>query len=144
MFTTTHDLPESPVERTESPTAHFATEWVQPDTAVVTAHGEIDAANAQELVDFALRHGNRVNRLVLDLSGVDFFGTSGFSALHTLNVRCAGESIAWASVPSPAVSRLLGICDPDSSLPLHDGVATALSAIQGEQPRLLKLVPQPR
>jgi anti-anti-sigma factor len=144
MFNTTQDPPESPIERAESHTANFATTWPQSDTAVVTAHGEIDAANAQELVDFALRHGDRVNRLVLDLSGVDFFGTSGFSALHALNVRCAGESIAWASVPSPAVSRLLRICDPDSTLPLHDGVDTALSAMQGEPPRLLKLVPQPR
>ena len=64
--------------------------------SVITAHGELDAANAQEFVDYALRHAARINRLVLDLSGVEFFGTSGFSALHTLNVRCAGESIEWA------------------------------------------------
>ena len=124
--------------------AHFATRWLQPDTAVITAHGEIDAANSQELVDYALRHGDRINRLVLDLSGVDFFGTSGFSALHTLNVRCAGESIEWASVPSAAVTRLLRICDPDSILPFYSGVDAALSAVQGEPRRLLQLVPQTR
>ena len=78
------------------------------------------------------------------MSGIDFFGTSGFSALHTLNVRCAGESITWALVPSPAVTRLLRICDPDSTLPLYDRVDTALSAVHGEAPRLLQLVPQPR
>src|SRR6187549_3481442 len=101
--------PESLIERAESHMAHFAIRWLQPNTAIVTAHGEIDAANAHELVDYALRHGDRIDRLVLDMSGVDFFGTSGFSALHTLNVRCAGESITWASVPSPAVTRLLRI-----------------------------------
>ncbi len=124
--------------------AHFATRWLQPNTVVITAHGEIDAANALELVDYALRHGDRINRLVLDMSGVDFFGTSGFSALHTLNVRCAAESLEWASVPSAAVTRLLRICDPDSTLPFYSGVDTALSAVQGEPRRLLQLVPQTR
>ncbi len=77
---------------------------------------------AQEFVDYALRHADHINRLVLDLSGVEFFGTAGFSAMHTLNVRCAGESIEWASVPSAAVIRLLRVCDPDSTLPFFDGV----------------------
>lgn len=144
MFTTTQDPPEFPIERAESHTAQFATEWLHPRTAVVAAQGEIDAANAPQLVDYALRHNDRIDRLVLDLSGVDFFGTSGFSALHTLNVRCASESIVWASVPSPAVTRLLTICDPDSALPFFGGVDTALSAVQGEPPPLLQLIPQPR
>jgi anti-anti-sigma factor len=145
MSITTHTQPASPeslIERAESNTAHFATRWLPPGTAVITAHGEIDAANSQELVDYALRHDARINRLVLDLSGVDFFGTSGFSALHALNVRCAGESIAWASVPSAAVARLLRICDPDSALPFHGAVDAALSAVQGEPRRLLQLVPE--
>jgi anti-anti-sigma factor len=111
---------------------------------VITAHGEIDAANAQDLVDYALRHRDRTHRLVVDMSGVDFFGTSGFSALHNLNVRCAGEAITWASVPSASVTRLLRICDPDSTLPFYSGLDTALSAVQGESPRLLQLVPQTR
>jgi anti-anti-sigma factor len=132
------------IERAGSHAAHFATRWLQPDTAVITAHGDIDAANSQEFVDYALRHSAHISRLVLDLSGVDFFGTSGFSALHTLNVRCAGESIEWASVPSVAVHRLLRVCDPDSTLPVYDGVEAALAAVQGQPRRLLKLVPQPR
>ena len=59
--------------------------------AVITAHGELDAANAQAFVDYALRHAAQTDYLVLDLTGVDFFGTAGFSALHTVNVRCAAE-----------------------------------------------------
>ena len=147
MSTTTQVPPATPeflIERAESHMAHFAIRWLPPKTAVVTAHGEIDAANAQQLVDYALRHNDRIDRLVLDMNGIDFFGTSGFSALHTLNVRCAAESITWASVPSAAVTRLLRICDPDSALPFFDGVESALSAVQGEQPPLLQLVPQPR
>ncbi|MFI5509546.1 STAS domain-containing protein [Mycobacterium sp. NPDC051804] len=147
MSTTTQDppaTPESLIERAESHMAHFAIRWLPPKTAVVTAHGEIDAANAQQLVDYAMRHSDRIDRLVLDMSGIDFFGTSGFSALHSLNVRCAGESIIWASVPSPAVARLERICDPESALPFFSGVDSALSAVQGEPPPLLQLVPQAR
>ena len=136
--------PESLIEPASSRAAHFATRWLQPDTAVVTAHGEIDATNAQDFVDYALRHAARINRLVLDLSRVEFFGTAGFSALHTLNVRCAGESIEWASVPGDAVKRVLRICDPDSTLPIGGSIEAALSVVDDESGRLLQLVSKPR
>ena len=132
-----------PVDRTESHTASFATRWLQPAVAVITAHGELDASNAQDFVDYTLRHAARTQRLALDLSGVDFFGTAGFSALHTLNVRCAGAGVEWVLVPSNAVSRLLRICDPDSALPIAATVPAALSRLQAEQRRLLQLVSEP-
>ena len=136
--------PGAPIEPTDCHTAHFATRWVHPSLAVISAHGELDAANAQEFVDYALRHAPDIDRLVLDLVGVDFFGTAGFSALHTLNVRCAAEKIEWALAPSQAVKRLLQICDPDSTLPICDSVQHALSTVQGEPRRLLQLVSKPR
>jgi anti-anti-sigma factor len=136
--------PESLIERTDSHGAHFATRWLKPSVAVITAHGELDAANTPEFVDYALRHAPHTERLVLDLSGVDFFGTAGFSALHTVNVRCAGEKIEWALVPSSAVTRLLQICDPDSALPVRASVDAALSSVQGQPRRLLQLVAKPR
>src|ERR1700752_758718 len=136
--------PESLIEYTNCHSTNFAARWLQPSLAVITAHGELDAANAQEFVDYALRHAPRTDRLVLDLTGVEFFGTSGFSALHSVNVRCAGEKIVWALAPSPAVTRLLRICDPDSALPICASVDTALSAVKGEPRRLLQLVPKSR
>ena len=136
--------PESLIEPSDCHAAHFATRWLQPSMAVIAAHGELDAANAQEFVDYALRHAPHMERLVLDLCGVDFFGTAGFSALHTLNVRCAAEKIEWAMTPSPAVTRLMRICDPDSTLPICDSVDAALAAVQGEPRRLLQLVPKSR
>jgi anti-anti-sigma factor len=147
MSTSSHApsaTPESLFEPTECHTAHFSTRWVQPSMAVITAHGELDAANAQKFVDYALRLAARTDRLVLDLTGVEFFGTAGFSALHSVNVRCAGEKIEWALAPSSAVTRLLRICDPDSALPICDSVDTALSAVQGEPRRLLQLVSKSR
>ena len=136
--------PESLIESIDCHTAHFATRRLPPSTSVITAHGELDAANAQEFVDYALRDASHTDRLVLDLTGVDFFGTAGFSALHSVNVRCAGEKIEWALAPSSAVTRLLRICDPDSALPICTSVAAALSAVQGEPRRLLQLVTKSR
>jgi anti-anti-sigma factor len=133
-----------PVDRKDSHAASFATRWLQPSVAVITASGELDASNSQELVDYALRDTDRVQRLALDLTGVDFFGTAGFSALHTLNVRCAGAGVQWVLVPSSAVSRVLRICDPDSALPMATSMPAALSVLQAEQGRLLQLVSEPR
>jgi anti-anti-sigma factor len=147
MSTVSHARPASPeslAERTDCHGAYFATRWLQPSIAVITAHGELDAANTPEFVDYALRHAPHAERLVLDLSGVDFFGTAGFSALHSVNVRCAGEKTEWALVPSSAVTRLLRICDPDSALPICASVDAALSAVQGEPRRLLQLVAKSR
>ena len=133
-----------PVDHRECTTASFATRWLQPSVAVITAHGELDASNAQEFVDYALRDMERTQRLALDLSGVDFFATAGFSALHTLNVRCAGAGVEWVLVPSNAVSRLLRICDPDSTLPMAATMPAALSRLSADQRRLLQLVSEPR
>jgi len=124
-------------------TASFATRWPQPAVAVITAHGDLDASNAQQFVDYALRDAERTERLALDLSGVEFFGTAGFSALHTLNLRCAGAGVEWVLVPSRAVSRLMRICDPDSALPIAPTMSAALSQLRADQRRLLQLVSEP-
>lgn len=137
-------LSASLLESADCHTAHFATRWLQPDTSVVTVHGDIDAANAHEFVDYALRHAALIKSLMLDLSGVDFFGTTGFSALHTLNVRAAGDDIRWALVPSATMTRLLRLCDPDSTLPTCASAEAALALLQGEPKPLLQLVAESR
>lgn len=131
------------VDRRDSSAASFTTRWLQPSVAVIIARGELDACNAQHLVDYALRDAERTERLALDLTGVEFFGTAGFSALHTLNVRCAGAGVGWVLVPSAAVSRLLRICDPDSTLPFATTMRAALTRLQADQRRLLQLVAEP-
>jgi anti-anti-sigma factor len=106
----------------ENHSARFTAEW-DTDRVVITAHGELDASNATQLADYfdlCIAHSTP---LIVDLSDLKFFGTAGFSALHLINVRCAGANLRWAVVPSKAVSRLLGICDPDGTLPL---IASAL------------------
>jgi anti-anti-sigma factor len=122
--------------------ARFSAEW---DVArvVITAHGELDASNAAQLADYfdlCIAHSTP---LVLDLSGLKFFGTDGFSALHLINVKCAGANLRWAVVPSQGVTRLLRICDPDHTLPLIESVH-AMPDADDDDPdhnRLFQLVP---
>lgn len=119
-------------------TARFRAAPRSPSATVVSAHGEIDAVNAQQFADFAVSHAGC--GLILDLSGVEFFGTAGFSALHTLNVRCAEVDVRWTLVPSAAVRRLMQICDPDGTLPSSDTVAAALDLLSEQTRPLLQLV----
>ncbi|MDV3126922.1 STAS domain-containing protein [Mycobacterium sp. 21AC1] len=120
-------------------TAHFATRWLEPSTAVVSAHGDLDAANATIFTEYSLTQVKHSTRLVLDLTAVTFFGTACFATLHTLNVACAGEGVSWALAPSKEVSRILRICDPDATLPVCTSVREALSVISAEA-RPLQLI----
>jgi anti-anti-sigma factor len=109
---------------------------------VITADGELDASNAIHFADYFDRciTDSASTPLVVDLSGLKFFGTAGFSALHVINVKCAAAKLRWAVVPSKAVSRLLRICDPDHALPLIASVH-AMPDADGPGDRLFQLVP---
>jgi anti-anti-sigma factor len=114
---------------------------------LITVDGELDAANADQLAAYVQRSTKRCKRVVLDLRGLNFIGTAGFSALHRINVVCSGAQASWAMAPSPAVERLLRVCDPDRTLPVttpaHEPLLKALQA-EDERPRpSLQLVPQP-
>jgi anti-anti-sigma factor len=131
-----------PLEPWENHTGRFTAEWGA-SSVVITAHGELDASNAAQLADYVQRCVAHSESVIVNLSGLEFFGTAGFSALHTINARCAGADVRWAVVPSKAVSRLLRICDPDNALPLIESVPDSLD--ENEEPRrLFQLVPQPR
>lgn len=139
-----HDLPTGPPDPDQyfCRTALLETSRPEHRTVLVAAHGELDAANGAEFVDYVLRHRRHAQRLVVDLSGLTFFATAGFSALHTLNVQCVRHRIRWALVSGPSVQRVLRICDPDAALPVRTDVADALAATHDDPPRLLQLVPE--
>ncbi len=91
--------------------------------------GEVDATNRHELGRFIQRHTRVSKQLVLDLSGVDFFGSQGFTALYYVNVQCARRDVDWLIVGGRTVKRILRICDPDLDLPLVGDFGAALSRL---------------
>jgi anti-anti-sigma factor len=131
----------------QSRTAQFTARW-GPAGTLITVDGELDAANADQLAAYVQQSTSRARRMVLDLRGLKFIGTAGFSALHRINVSCSAAHVAWAMAPSPAVARLLRVCDPDATLPVTTPQAEPLLEplwVEDDQPRpLLQLVTEPR
>ncbi len=111
---------------------HLAdTQRLKSPVTTICAQGEIDQANAHTLAEYSLAHLARGCGLILDLTGLQFFGAAGFSALHRISVSCANAGTDWALVPGSAVSRLLRICDADRLLPSVDSVSAALATLEG-------------
>jgi len=88
------------------------TEWHSRTVVRISVTGEVDASNADRLVRYVFRYGANSRRLILDLTGVEFFGVECFSLLDIIAGRCATAAVAWTLIPSPAVVRVLQICDP--------------------------------
>jgi anti-anti-sigma factor len=117
-----------------------------PSATVITAHGELDAANANQITVFVERCVRDSSQVIVDLRGLNFFGTAGFSALHRINVVCSAAGVPWILVSGRAADRVLRICDPDDTLPTTSSLPESVSEepIFGKQRPLLQLVPQPR
>ena len=103
--------------------------------AVISAHGHIDASNADTLTEYTLGHLMRCRGVILDLRDLDFFGTEGFSALHRVSVCCARAGLGWAVVSGEAVSRVLRIVDPQSLLPAASTVEAAMAIVKDQPHR---------
>ncbi len=129
-----------PAPAQDSRTPRLATWWLDTAIAVIAAEGEIDAANADALGDYAAGVALRARDLVIDLSRLEFFGIEGFSVLRMVEVQCAGRGVHWVVVPGPAVARVLRQCDPKGVLTTAGTVDAALAALRGR--RRLSLVSQ--
>lgn len=84
----------------------------------VAVSGEIDAVNAGEFADVVRDTAGSCAGLVLDLTEVDFMAVDGTSALHAINAHLLRAGVEWCVVASPAVSRVVELCDPEGLLPL--------------------------
>lgn len=114
--------------------ARFDRSEVGSSTVLITVDGEIDAANALSLGKYVEADLESTSRLVLDLRGLSFFGTQGFSILHRINVMCSRYAVNWVVVPGAEVDRLLRMCDPDSCLTVADTLDEAV-AVATKPPR---------
>jgi anti-anti-sigma factor len=119
----------------ESHTTRLAHRRLRSSVTAISAHGHVDASNADTLTEYTLGHLMRCRGLILDLRGLDFFGTEGFSALHRVSVCCARAGIAWAVVSGEAVTQVLRIGDPQGWLPAASTVEAAMAIIQDQPHR---------
>jgi anti-anti-sigma factor len=117
-----HSTPEAPKSTSPAATTYnlfsLSTKSLNTSVVHITATGEIDASNADELADYVLRHAVNHPRLIVDLAHLEFFGVKGFRALLKIHERCSCASVSWTLVPGRAVSRVLGFCDPQCTFPI--------------------------
>jgi anti-anti-sigma factor len=107
----------------------FSTSVGRSPVVLVTAEGEIDAANALTLGKYVEAELESLSRLVVDLRALDFFGTQGFSILHRINVMCSRHSVNWVVIAGTEVNRVLHICDPDGGLPVAESLEGAVATV---------------
>jgi anti-anti-sigma factor len=111
-------------------TVRLASRRLRSSVTVISAHGDIDASNADTLTEYTRGHLTRCRALILDLRDLDFFGIEGFSALRRIPVCCARTGTGWAVVPGEAVSRVLRIGDPQGLLPAAGTIEAAMATVQ--------------
>jgi anti-sigma B factor antagonist len=102
------------------------------DNLVVTVAGDLDIVTSpalDECLKNSQSHGNRVSRVVLDLSGVDFMDTSALAVIvgHWKRLEAAGGSLALAGARY-RYTKTLWITGLADRLSLYDSVEAALTA----------------
>ncbi|PRC43379.1 anti-sigma factor antagonist [Mycobacterium sp. ITM-2017-0098] len=88
--------------------------------ATVSVSGEVDAGNAKLFAHTVRDAASGSATLVLDLTEVAFMAFDGASALYAISAHLAREEVSWCVVPSPPVSRVLQLCDPEGLIPVAE------------------------
>lgn len=97
-------------------------------TVVVHAVGEVDMSSAPTLRNAVLTACAAVHgpaSLVVDLTGVDFFGSSGISVLMEAQQQCQALRAPLRVVPSQAALRTLQIAGLAEVLDIQDSLDNA-------------------
>jgi anti-anti-sigma factor len=121
--------------------AHFTARPIGSSISLHAVEGQIDANNATELSAFVEHNLGSTKRLILDLRGLTFFGTAGFSVLHRINVACSRHHVNLVVLPGDEVNRLLRICDPAGGLPVARSLQGAIHTAVRPPRTHLRVVP---
>lgn len=131
----------------------ITTERPSPDVAVIALDGELDGSNFEQVIDAgraALEAG--ASRVVIDLGGLTYMGSSGLVAIHSIALLTrghepvnpedgwqaihdigseavdAGEPTLHLAGPGPSVSRVLERSGMASLFPIHPDRGAAVAA----------------
>lgn len=109
---------------------------VRDELAVLSVHGELDAATTPGLAARLQPLADTGRHLILDLTGLRFCGCAGltlFLQLHTRAGRRGGSLLLVA--PTHPVRRLLDLALPSTPLPVADTLANAMDTVKAEAGR---------
>jgi anti-sigma B factor antagonist len=101
---------------------------VPPDAVVVAVRGEVDLVSGPLLRDFLLGHLRHVTpQLVIDLTGVDFFGAAGLTVLVSVRESAVAVGIRMCVVAhTRRVLLPLAIVGLDGVFDIYSDLAQAL------------------
>ena len=85
--------------------------------ATVAVTGEVDAANAKHFAHAVREAAGASRTVIVDLTDVPFLAFDGASALYAISAHFSREDVTWCVVGSPAVTRVLQLCDPEGLIP---------------------------
>lgn len=97
---------------------------------VLTAVGEIDIESVVLLDAALVRHAGSGAPLILDLSGVTFFDSSGLHLIVRARRDATGGRRRLAVVPSARVRSVLDLVEASRGLEIHPTLAAALTAVR--------------
>lgn len=129
----------------------ITTDRASADVTVIGLDGELDGSNFEQVIEAgrAARDAG-ARRIVLDLSGLSYMGSSGLVAIHSIALLLAGKEPTspedgWQAIhevtqtvgdeagvhlagPQAAVQRVLDRSGMSELFPVHPDRATALGA----------------
>jgi anti-anti-sigma factor len=106
------------------------------EISVVCVAGEVDLTTCESISE-TLRTllDHRPPALVLDLTAIDFFGSSGIAVVVETIERTAREGVAFAVAADRAcVLRPLRVTTVDSFVGVYPDTVTALRAVESASP----------
>lgn len=134
----------------------ITTERPAPDLAVIALTGELDGSNFEQVIDAGrAERESGATRIVLDLSGLTYMGSSGLVAIHSIALilhdqEPTSPDDGWQAIhdigagsaddedavlvlagPPPAIHRVLERSGMLSLFPVHPDRAAAVAAAGG-------------
>ena len=109
--------------RARHPNLRLRTAWPAPHAVLVTARGDLDTATAGDQASLLSdRLWATPERLVVDLSEVDFLGVAGVRVLlhAALQAEQGGTDLLVVTGANPMVRRALQVTGADRRLPVAD------------------------
>lgn len=104
----------------------------RPDLERVNPVGEVDLYTAPLLRE-ALANADQVQKVLVDLSQVEFLALIGIQVLRAAGERRAAAGLRMVvSAPTPAVQRVLSLTEAAADLETYVSTSSALSALDSE------------
>jgi anti-anti-sigma factor len=113
----------------------LATNWLEPDVAVLSVAGDLDMLTSPQLGQALEQLLSREPRtVVVDLSEVTFLGSAGLAALVTAHQRAESPEVLRIVAPSRDTRRTFAMTGLDDLLDLYPSRDAALTSKQAETP----------